>query len=171
MFGTSIKGISPQDNVRNVLALNTEIEDTLKDLGFINSDNSLLQEDYIAISNRMDVIKKEYLVPSKVLISLAYIDRMVFDQKSKGNKEAESKLISAIDTGLVSALVSNPILSQDEEFLQTVVNLSSVYYNKGSYIAFSDALFEALKDRMSQIKQNPDLDGKIDAQSNVTLEE
>ena len=118
----------------------------------------------------MEVIKKTHSAPSKVLISLAYVDRMVSDQKEKGNKEAEAKLVGTVDTDLVSSLVDNPILSRDEEFLKTVVNLSSVYYNKGSYIAFSDALFDALKDRINQIKNNPDLTGKIDGRNNVILD-
>lgn len=162
---------APQEE-RNVLAINSDIADVLEEMGFIESSTGLLPEDYSAISNRVSVIKKDHLVPSKVLISLAYVDRMIAVQKEKGNVDAENKLISKVDSDLISALISEPALqnlAHDEEFLGTVAKSAIDYYGKGTYVAFSDALFDALKNRTEQIKHTPEIDGRIDGQENVVF--
>lgn len=162
--------IAPQESEKNVLAMNAEIIDTLKEVGLVDSVNGLLPEDYPAIVNRINIIKKSHPVPSEVLISLAYVDRMIAVQKERGNIDAENKLVSKIDNDLVSTLISEPApqdLSHNEEFLGTVVKLATTYYSKGTYVAFSDALFDALKNRIEQIK--PEIDGRIDGEENVIL--
>lgn len=151
----------------HALLAQEEIQETLLSLGFITSPQGLLPEDYSAVANRKEIIQKKHPIASELAITLAYIDRMILVEKD--NQEAVTKLLAAIDTDLVAALVErdDDLLAGNEEFLQTVATTARATFNSGAHTAFSDALFAAVKAREEAIAATPVLEGKIDAHGTV----
>lgn len=160
-FGT------PQENndKRSVETNTEEMSNVLKNFGFIDNASALSSEDYKLVAMRVKTIKEKRLMPKELAISFAFIDQMI--AKEEGSETYQEHLLSAVNTDLVAPLLSDPLLSTNEEFLQTVVNASVSLYRKGGYSSFSDAMFEALKKREIEYSATPDLHGQIDGGENI----
>lgn len=163
MFGMSFGSSVPQENKKEVLLHNEEIFETLHQLGFVDSATALSTEDYSSINNRMDILQKKRPMDNDLAMALAYIDRMIV--REKGNEAAESHLISSVTADTISSLVTDQKLSNDGEFLNTVINTAAEKYKEGTFQAYSDALLAALKAREGAIAEGYDV--KIDGQENV----
>lgn len=163
MFGSPFGQPSPVSQREN-LSSQTEVLETLIDLGFIKNNNGLLPEDIKAIQSRIEVITEKHGAMSvEAVTALAYVDRML-----TVNTLGSEELLASITGDLVSPLVKDPALSADAEFLATVVALAKKNFSEGNTL-FSEALLSALATRVSQIKNTPEVDGVIDGQDNVLL--
>lgn len=150
---------------REVNAGIDEIQDTLIDLGFIDSVHGLSPEDSKAILVRKKIIQRDHAVPSSLATSLAYIDRMLVVQKD--NSSTVEKLLATVDSSFVSLLIGDDLLAKNEEFMTTVVNAIPVEYKTGKYVAFSDALFSAIERRKASVTS--ELFGTIDGNGVATI--
>ncbi len=141
-----------------------EIIETLIDLSFVNSGSSLSLEDITAIESRMNVITQKYgAMSNEALTSLAYVDRIITT-----NPQSEEATLSKINGDIVSSLVRDVALANNQDFLSTVVTLAKKNYLEG-VTPFSEALLGALKVRQEQILGMPTVEGVIDGQDNVTI--
>ncbi len=166
MLGMSFGNTAPQEEKRDVIGKNEEIVESLKSFGLINSESALSSEDYESLRSRADLLQKSHQVSSDVASVLAYVDRTLLLEK--GNQGAEQQLFSVVGSDLIASLVSDPLLATNEEFLKTIGNTAKMKYTEGSS-AFSDVLFDAIKDREAAIVKTPVIDGKIDGNDNVIL--
>lgn len=146
-----------------------ELVDSLTGTGIIDGPNSLLPEDIIAIKTRIGLIKNKLAMGDDAAAVLAYIDRMLAVEREHGNQSAVADLMSKVTTDIVAAAV-NSHLANNEEFLGTVLTLADQKYLTGSYLTFSEALIDAIKERQEAINA-PIVSGKIDPQGNVLTEE
>lgn len=163
MFGSPFGQPSPVSQKEN-LSNEAEIVNILTELGFIRNSAGLLPEDVKAIQSRMEVITQKHgAMSEEALTSLAYVDRML-----TVNTLGSGELLASISGDLVSPLVKDPSLANDTEFLSTVVALAKKNFDQG-VAPFSEALLSALATRQSQIKSTPEVDGVIDGQDNVII--
>jgi len=165
MFNTS-PSQSPERSPA-VLSMNEEIKDTLIEFGFINPALGLSPEDYEAIQIRKKIIDNVHSVPTEIAISLAYIDRKI--NAKHGNEEEIDRLFDVIinNTFLIKPFVPDVLLAENQEFLDTVAKTAVAHFKQGGYVAFSDALFIAIKERESVILNTPVVTGMLDGQDNV----
>lgn len=166
MFGMSFGNESPAHKEK---LENQELVDSLMGVGIIDGPYSVTPEDLVAIKNRMSVIKNKLAMNDDIAAVLGYIDRMLIVENGLGNQAASIQIMTKVNTDIISALVSSP-LSNDAEFLGTILTLADQKYLTGSYPAFSDALIEAVKERESAAGAHF-TSGKIDAQDNVLIGE
>lgn len=149
---------------KDTLAKREEMIGTLVDLGFINNEYGLLPEDVAAIEGRMSVIAQKYgAMSNEALTSLAYVDRII-----NANPQSQEATLSKINGDIVSPLVRDVALANNQDFLSTVVTLAKKNYLEG-VTPFSEALLGALKVRQEQIQGIPTVEGVIDGQDNVTI--
>lgn len=151
----------PEMSTRDVLSRDAEIVDTLQDFGFIDNENGLSPEDKKAIAARMQVIAASHKISKEALAVLAFLDRALTVQI-----KTTEDLLNGVDVGVVSPLISDPLLASNEEFLQTVISLAKKKYGEG-VAPFSDALFSAVSERLDQVASTKPIDGVIDGQDNV----
>jgi hypothetical protein len=165
MPGMSFGQPTPESYPRSQeLGNREEIFETLIDLGFINNEQGLLPEDVTAIEGRMNVITQKYgAMSSEALTALAYVDRII-----SANPQSEESTLAKVDGGIVSPLIKDNTLASSQDFLLTVVALAKKNYTEG-VAPFSEALLRALKTREEQIKSVPEVDGLIDGQDNVMI--